>query len=56
MAKRITIIDGHPDPDGARFCHALANAYAEDAGKASHSVRRLTLAQLEFPILRSKRD
>lgn len=56
MAKRITIIDGHPDPDGARFCHALANAYAEGAGKASHSIRRLTLAQIEFPILRSKRD
>ncbi len=56
MAKRITIIDGHPDPDGARFCHALANAYAEGAGEAGHSVRRLTLAQIEFPILRSKQD
>ena len=56
MAKRITIIDGHPDPDGARFCHALANAYADGAGTAGHSVRRLTLAQIEFPILRSKRD
>lgn len=56
MTKRITIIDGHPDPDGARFCHALANAYAEGAAEVGHSVRRLTLAQIDVPILRSKRD
>ena len=56
MATRITIIDGHPDPDGARFCHALANAYAEGAAEAGHSVRRLTLAQIDVPILRSKQD
>jgi putative NADPH-quinone reductase len=56
LTKRITIIDGHPDPDDARFCHALANAYAEGAGLAGHSVRRLTLAQIEIPLLRTKHD
>jgi hypothetical protein len=29
MPKRIANIDGHPDPDRARFCHALADAYAQ---------------------------
>ncbi len=24
--KRITVIQGHPDPDGKHFCHALAEA------------------------------
>lgn len=49
-ARRILIIDGHPDPDPERFCHALADAYA--AGAARHSVRRLDLARLDFPLLR----
>jgi putative NADPH-quinone reductase len=56
LTKRITIIDGHPDPDGARFCHALANAYAEGAGLAGHSVRRLSLAQIEIQLLRTKHE
>ena len=29
MAKRIAIIQGHPDPAARHFCHALADAYAE---------------------------
>ncbi|MBX6425464.1 MAG: NAD(P)H-dependent oxidoreductase [Variibacter sp.] len=54
MPKRITIIDGHPDPDPARFCHALARAYAEAAEAAGHQVKRLTLAEIDVPFLRSK--
>ena len=34
MTKRITIIDGHPDPDPARYVHALAEAYAAGAAIA----------------------
>ena len=51
VARRILIIDGHPDPDPARYCHALANAYA--AGAAGHAVRRLDLSRLDVPLLRS---
>jgi putative NADPH-quinone reductase len=49
---RIAIIDAHPDPARERFVHALADAYAEGAA-AAHEVRRLRLAELDFPLLRS---
>ena len=48
---RIGVIDGHPDGDPARFCHALADAYADGARTAGHEVRSLRLADLDFPIL-----
>ena len=56
MPKRITIIDGHPDPDRSRFCHALADAYAEAAQAAGHDVKRLNLAEIEIPFLRKRTD
>jgi putative NADPH-quinone reductase len=52
MTKRIAIIDGHPDPDPVRFVHALAEAYAAGAEAAGHEVRRIAVAQLDFPLLR----
>lgn len=48
---RIGIIDGHPDGDAARFCHAVADAYAGGAREAGHEVRLLRLADLEVPVL-----
>ena len=56
MPKRITIIDGHPDPDRARFIHALADAYVAGAEAAGHAVRRIELAQTEVPFLRTGRE
>jgi len=56
MARRIAIIDGHPDPDGARFGHALAAAYEAGALAAGHEVRRITVATLDFPLLRTAAD
>jgi putative NADPH-quinone reductase len=56
MAKRITIIDGHPDADGARYCHALAKAYAEGAQAAGHEVKTLKISDIEFPILRTSEE
>lgn len=56
MAKKIVIIQGHPDPGGKRFCHALADTYAEGAETAGHQVKRIDVAQLDFPFLRSKED
>lgn len=49
---RILVLDGHPDPDRARFVHALADAYAEGAVAAGHLVARLDVATLEIAPLR----
>lgn len=56
MGRRIVVIDGHPDPDPKRFGHALAAAYVEGATEAGHEVRRIELATLEFPLLRTGAD
>ena len=56
MAKQLVIIDGHPDPDPKRFCHALAEAYAEGARGGGHQVRSFTISSLDFPLLRSAGD
>lgn len=56
MAKRITIIQGHPDPAPERFCRAYADAYARGAGEAGHEVRRIDVASLEFSLVRSQQD
>ena len=56
MSTRITIIQGHPDPAGERYGHALAQAYAEGAEAAGHEVRTITIASLEFPLIRTKKE
>ncbi len=56
MSKKIAIIQGHPDPVGHHFGHALADAYMEGAGEASHETRTLEVARLEFPLLHTKTD
>ena len=53
---RICIIQGHPTSGEEHFCHALARAYAEGAAKAGHEVKTIIVADLDFPILRSKQD
>ena len=54
--RRIALIDGHPDPQGARFGHALADAYATGAREGGHETRRIDVAAIDFPLLRSKDD
>ena len=56
MSKRIVIIQGHPDPKDGHFCHALASAYAQGAQKAGHEVRRIAVAKIDFPVLRTKEE
>ncbi len=56
MTRRIALIQGHPDPAGGHFGHALADAYAAGAERAGHEVRRVEVAQLDFPLLRSQAD
>jgi putative NADPH-quinone reductase len=53
---RIAIIQGHPDPKGGHFGHALAAAYAQAASGAGHEVRTVDIAQLQFPLLRSAEE
>lgn len=54
--KRIVVIDGHPDPRGARFVHALAESYCDGARAAGHEVRTIIVSQLRFPLLRTTED
>ncbi len=56
MARRITIIQGHPDPAGEHLCHALADAYQSGAEAAGHQVRRVDVAHLDFPLLRRQQE
>lgn len=56
MSKRITIIEGHPDPRGGHFGQALADAYARGAQAAGHEVRRIAAGRLDFPLVRSGED
>lgn len=53
---RIAIIDGHPDPAPGHFIHALVRAYEEGAIQNQHQVRRITVAELDFPLLRSMKE
>lgn len=56
MTRRILIVVGHPDTEPRRFCRALAQAYAEGAESAGHQVRRMDIAELDFPLLRTMEE
>ncbi|MDG4887962.1 MULTISPECIES: NAD(P)H-dependent oxidoreductase [unclassified Mesorhizobium] len=56
MPRRILIVIGHPDPSPERLCRALASAYAEGAERAGHVVRRIDLALLDIPLLRTMQE
>ena len=52
--QRILLIQGHPDALTHHLCHALEEAYAQGAEEGGHQLRRLSVAQLDFPLLRSE--
>lgn len=54
--RRILIVQGHPDPATRHLGHALADAYADGARDAGHALRRIEVAALDFPLLRSQQD
>ena len=56
MSKRVLLIQAHPDATQPHLCHALASSYANGAEKAGNLVRRVNLAELDFPLLRSQQD
>jgi len=56
MTKRVLLIQGHPDTGHRHLGHALADAYAEGAIGAGHELKRIDVASLDFPLLRSAED
>ena len=56
MTRQILILQGHPDPQGGHFCHALADAYRDGAESTGHTVTVVEVARLDFPLLRTKAD
>ena len=56
MAKRVLIIQGHPDAQTRHFGHALADEYAKGCEDGGHEVRRIEVARLDFPLLRTKEE
>lgn len=54
--RKILLIQGHPDPAGEHFCHALASRYADAARRAGHQVQTVSVAALDFPLLRTRQD
>jgi putative NADPH-quinone reductase len=56
MKRNILIIQGHPDPEAVHFGHVLAQAYIEAARRAGHVVGQITVAKLDFQLLRTKQD
>lgn len=56
MAKRIVILQGHPDTSSTHFGHALASVYAEGATGAGHSVETIHIATIDFPLLRNQQE
>ena len=51
MAKRILLVQGHPDPQQHHWCNARARAYCQGAEAAGHPVQQLEVAALDFPLL-----
>jgi putative NADPH-quinone reductase len=56
MAAKILIINGHPDPRPERLCSALAFAYSVGARAGGHTVKRIDVGSLDFPLLETAED
>lgn len=52
-ARRILLIQGHPDPVSPHLNRTLLQAYADGVEAAGHAVRRIEVGALDFPVLRS---
>ncbi len=56
MGSKILIINGHPDPRPERLCAAIAAAYATGARAAGHSIKRIDVGAIDFPLIGSAED
>ena len=54
VPRKILLLQGHPDASAAHLGHSLADAYERGARAAGHDVRHIRIAELDFPLLRSK--
>jgi len=54
--SNILIIQGHPDSEKTHFGHAIAEKYASAAHSAKHAIQQITIADLDFPVLRTQQD
>ncbi|QRF63119.1 NAD(P)H-dependent oxidoreductase (plasmid) [Variovorax paradoxus] len=54
MPRRILLLQGHPDTSATHFGHSLAEACARGARAAGHEIRIIHVAELDFPLLRTK--
>jgi putative NADPH-quinone reductase len=52
----IVLIQGHPDRSERHIGHALLEAYAEGAASTGHEARAITVADPQFPFLRSQTE
>ena len=48
------MIQGHPDPLGAHYCHALAEAYREGTVAAGHTVNLINCCDLDLRYIRNQ--
>ncbi|WP_439520156.1 NAD(P)H-dependent oxidoreductase [Hydrogenophaga sp.] len=55
-ARRILLIEGHPDAQGPHLNRTLADAYAEGAMAGGHGVRRVVVGAIDFPLLMRAAD
>ncbi|MEL6568139.1 MAG: NAD(P)H-dependent oxidoreductase [Pseudomonadota bacterium] len=51
MSKTVCIINAHPDPSPDRLIHAICDAAEEGARGAGHTVSRINIGALDFPLL-----
>lgn len=56
MAKRVLIIDGHPDRENTHLCGALAEAYSKGCENGGHEVRHIRVSEMDFSLLRTKEE
>lgn len=56
MTEKILIIDGHPDREETRLCHALTKAYHKGCETGGHEVRHIKISEISFPLLRTKAE
>ncbi len=56
MPRNIVVVQGHPDPRGAHYGHALADRYLHAALGAGHRVEVIDVAHLDFPLLKTRED
>ena len=52
--KPIAITQGHPDASGQHVCDTLADEYSKGTEDGGYEVKRIDVARLDFPILRTK--